>query len=228
MTGSDKVREELGKAAYLYWRAKFMEGRGMLEHHWQAPKKDWEKVNGSTQQMFIWAAEGALAAQVALTLPDREPRGQDPFPVTYCYDCNQTVPLAHDCPHQPAEPDREPPHLAECKCLSCVTGLAPKEAVSRTQVSPGPDREPPALIKAVAKYLMTEPTEHAGDWCDAYVEMHEEVSLYFGSEDHKVWEMALATTPALTNEPEEGLRGADREMGAQARIDTPQRGDKHG
>lgn len=48
------------------------------------------------------------------------------------------------------------------------------------------------LLELAAKYLMAKPEEDAGDWCDAYNELHEEVSLQFGSEDHKVWQMALA------------------------------------
>jgi hypothetical protein len=32
--------------------------------------------------------------------------------------------------------DRPQAHIAECRCLSCMAGLVPKEAVSRTQQSP--------------------------------------------------------------------------------------------
>lgn len=53
------------------------------------------------------------------------------------------------------------------------------------------ERELEGLVAAVAQYLMTKPEEDAGDWCDAYNEMHELISVHFGSEDHEVWKMAL-------------------------------------
>lgn len=47
------------------------------------------------------------------------------------------------------------------------------------------------LLELAAEYLMAKPEEDAGDWCDAFNALHEEVSLQFGSDDHKVWRMAL-------------------------------------
>lgn len=49
------------------------------------------------------------------------------------------------------------------------------------------------LLVAAAEYLMAKPEEDAGDWCDAFNDLHEQVSLEFGSEDHSVWRAALAS-----------------------------------
>jgi len=63
----------------------------------------------------------------------------------------------------------------------------------------------PKLLELAAKYLMALPEENAGDWCDAYDELYEEVSLQFGSDDHKVWEMALAAHQANQPQPLDDL-----------------------